>query len=106
MREALVESGFEPLRTDDDSKPAMQSERQLWSSMIVTLAGWAMEHTLLGQVTTGSERDIQRATRIAMKRCEAAGAEIEMPLTQIREGLRVAIVGDPDGNSVELVEQT
>ena len=41
-----------------------------------------------------------------MKRCEAAGAEIQMPLTQIRDGLRVSIVGDPDGNSVELVEQT
>jgi len=42
----------------------------------------------------------------AMKRCEAAGADIEMPLTEIRAGLRVSIVADPDGNSVELVEQT
>src|SRR3954453_20491600 len=42
----------------------------------------------------------------AMNRCEAAGAGIEMPLTEIRAGLRVSIVADPDGNSVELVEQT
>ena len=41
-----------------------------------------------------------------MKRCEDFGGEIQMPLTQIREGLRVSIVGDPDGNSVELVEQS
>jgi len=56
---------------DDDRKPLMQSERQLWSSMLVTLAGWAMEYTLLGQVTTGSERDLKRATEIALTRCAA-----------------------------------
>ena len=42
----------------------------------------------------------------AMDRCAKAGATIEMPLTEIRAGLRVSIVADPDGNSVELVEQT
>ena len=42
----------------------------------------------------------------AMQRCEAAGAEIEMPLTEIRPGLRVSLVSDPDGNTVELVENT
>ena len=42
----------------------------------------------------------------AMERCEAAGAEIEMPLTEIRPGLRVSLVSDPDGNTVELVENT
>ena len=64
-------SGWTTTDEDEDSKPAMQSERQLWSSMLVTLAGWAMEHTLLGQVTTGSESDIKRATQIAMRRCAA-----------------------------------
>ena len=38
-------------------------------------------------------------------RCEAAGASIPMPVTERRPGLRVAIVQDPDGNLVELVEQ-
>jgi cell division protease FtsH len=64
-------SGWTETDEDDDCKPLMQSERQLWSSMLVTLAGWAMEHTLLGQVTTGSERDLKRATEIALRRCEA-----------------------------------
>lgn len=64
-------SGWTETDEDDDRKPLMQSERQLWSSMLVTLAGWAMEHTLLGQVTTGSERDLKRATEIALRRCAA-----------------------------------
>jgi len=64
-------SGWTETDEDDDRKPAMRSERQMWSSMLVTLAGWAMEHALLGQVTTGSERDLKRATEIAMLRCEA-----------------------------------
>jgi cell division protease FtsH len=64
-------SGWTETDEDDDRKPAMQSERQLWSSLLVTLAGWAMEHALLGQVTTGSERDLKRATEIAMRRCQA-----------------------------------
>jgi cell division protease FtsH len=56
---------------EDDDKPAMRSDRQLWSNMVVTLAGWAMEHTLLGQVTTGSESDIKQATQTARRRCAA-----------------------------------
>jgi ATP-dependent Zn protease len=64
-------SGWTETDEDHDRKPAMQSERQLWASLLVTLAGWAMEHTLLGQVTTGSERDLKRATQIAIRRCEA-----------------------------------
>ena len=64
-------SGWTETDEDDDRKPLMQSERQLWSSMLVTLAGWAMEHTLLGQVTTGSERDLTRATEIALRRCKS-----------------------------------
>ncbi len=64
-------SGWTETDEDDDRRPLMQSERQLWSSMLVTLAGWAMEHTLLGQGTTGSERDLKRATEIALRRCAA-----------------------------------
>jgi predicted enzyme related to lactoylglutathione lyase len=39
-------------------------------------------------------------------RCEASGAAIPMPIVERRPGLRVAIVLDPDGNRVELVERT
>jgi predicted enzyme related to lactoylglutathione lyase len=42
----------------------------------------------------------------AVARCEAAGAAFPMPLVERRPGLRVAIVNDPDGNRVELVERT
>lgn len=31
-------------------------------------------------------------------------APLQLPITQFRPGLRVAIVSDPDGNAVELVE--
>jgi catechol 2,3-dioxygenase-like lactoylglutathione lyase family enzyme len=42
----------------------------------------------------------------AIARCEEAGAPFPLPLVQRRPGLRVAIVSDPDGNRVELVERT
>jgi catechol 2,3-dioxygenase-like lactoylglutathione lyase family enzyme len=42
----------------------------------------------------------------AVARCTAAGAPFALPLTERRPGLRVAIVCDPDGNRVELVERT
>lgn len=39
-------------------------------------------------------------------RCEAAGARTQLPLTALRPGLRLAIVEDPDGNAIELVERS
>ena len=42
----------------------------------------------------------------AVERCRVAGGPIPMPVQELRPGLRVAIVLDPDGNQVELVEQT
>lgn len=38
-------------------------------------------------------------------RCTGAGAAVELPVTELRPGLRVAIVADPDGNALELVER-
>jgi len=40
----------------------------------------------------------------AAARCLAAGEAVPMPPTEIRPGLRVANLADPDGNRVELVE--
>jgi len=34
-----------------------------------------------------------------------AGARWQLPVTELRPGLRVGIVEDPDGNAVELVER-
>ncbi len=95
-------SGWVTTDEEDDDKPAMQSERQTWSSMLVTLAGWAMEHTLLGQVTTGSERDIQQATRIALKRCEAGMVpdEVFMSLSAFGYNSRPPFLVDAVGKSV------
>ena len=42
----------------------------------------------------------------AVARCLAAGEAVPMPATEIRPGLRVANLADPDGNRVELVEWT
>ena len=42
----------------------------------------------------------------AVARCQAAGAPVPMPVTEIRPGLRVANIADPDGNRVELVERS
>ena len=37
--------------------------------------------------------------------CEAAGAPIPMPVTQLMPGIRIAMIEDPEGNVVELLEQ-
>jgi catechol 2,3-dioxygenase-like lactoylglutathione lyase family enzyme len=39
-------------------------------------------------------------------KCEAAGAKIAVKPREIREGVRISIVEDPDGNWVELLENT
>jgi lactoylglutathione lyase len=41
----------------------------------------------------------------AVARCVAAGVPVGMPVTEIRPGLRVANVSDPDGNRVELLDR-
>ena len=38
-----------------------------------------------------------------MARC--AGRPVQLPVTELRPGLRVSIVEDPDGNAIELVER-
>lgn len=35
----------------------------------------------------------------------ADGSPVQMPVTELRPGLRVAIIEDPDGNAIELVER-
>jgi predicted enzyme related to lactoylglutathione lyase len=42
---------------------------------------------------------------VAVARCVAAGVPVGMPVTEIRPGLRVANVSDPDGNRVELLDR-
>ena len=37
--------------------------------------------------------------------CEAAGHKVAVPITQIRPGVRISMVEDPDGNWVEFLEQ-
>jgi glyoxylase I family protein len=39
-------------------------------------------------------------------KCEAAGAKVAVKPREIREGVRISIVEDPDGNWVELLEAT
>jgi cell division protease FtsH len=95
-------SGWTETDEDDDRKPAMQSERQLWSSLLVSLAGWAMEHALLGQVTTGSESDLKRATAIALRRCAAGMTpdEIFVSLDAFRYDETPRFLTDRIGRSV------
>ncbi|MEM9623036.1 MAG: VOC family protein [Pseudomonadota bacterium] len=38
-----------------------------------------------------------------MAECEAAGAEVIIPVSEIRPGVTIGIVADPDGNCVEFV---
>ena len=38
-----------------------------------------------------------------VKECEAAGYKIAMPETEIRSGVTIAMIEDPDGNWVELL---
>lgn len=38
--------------------------------------------------------------------CEAAGTKIAVPITELRPGITIAIVEDPDGNWVEFLGST
>jgi catechol 2,3-dioxygenase-like lactoylglutathione lyase family enzyme len=38
-------------------------------------------------------------------KCEAAGTKIAVPITELRPGVTIAIVEDPDGNWVEFLDQ-
>jgi len=40
----------------------------------------------------------------AVKACGDAGHKVIMPVTELRPGIRIAFLGDPDGNWVELLE--
>ena len=41
----------------------------------------------------------------AIAPCEAAGAPIPLPVTELMPGIRIAMIEDPEGNVVELLEQ-
>lgn len=41
-----------------------------------------------------------------VNRCEAAGYKTVVPVKEIRPGVSIAIIADPDGNWVELLENT
>ena len=40
----------------------------------------------------------------AVKACGDAGYSVIMPVTEIRPGVRISFIGDPDGNWVELLQ--
>jgi glyoxylase I family protein len=40
----------------------------------------------------------------ALAACEAAGARVAVPVTELRPGVSIAIVEDPDGNWVEFAQ--
>ena len=50
---------------------------------------WTMSVSNLDEVVSG---------------CEAAGRSIAIPITELRPGVRIAMVADPDGNWVELLD--
>ena len=41
----------------------------------------------------------------AVATCEAAGAPIPLPVLELAPGVRIAMIEDPEGNVVELLEQ-
>jgi predicted enzyme related to lactoylglutathione lyase len=42
----------------------------------------------------------------ALGRCAAAGGPVPVPKMEFRPGVNIAMVEDPEGNWIELVEQT
>lgn len=42
----------------------------------------------------------------AVDECEAAGYKIAMPVTEIRVGVTISMIEDPDGNWVELLQRS
>jgi lactoylglutathione lyase len=60
-------------------------------------------HKALGyRYWTMSVDNIQEVTDA----CEAAGHKIAVPVTELRPGVKISIIEDPDGNWVELVNYT
>jgi len=41
-----------------------------------------------------------------VQQCEAASVKVVVPITELRPGITIAIVEDPDGNWVEFLETT
>ncbi|MGB5758494.1 MAG: VOC family protein [Acidimicrobiales bacterium] len=41
-----------------------------------------------------------------MSECEAAGVKVTVPITEVRPGVTIGMVADPDGNFVEFVENS
>lgn len=41
-----------------------------------------------------------------MSECEAAGVNVAVPITEVRAGVTIGMVEDPDGNWVEFVENS
>lgn len=41
----------------------------------------------------------------AVAACEAAGAPIPLPILELMPGIRIAMVEDPEGNTLEFLEQ-
>ena len=39
-----------------------------------------------------------------VERCQRAGVNVVVPITELRPGITIAIVEDPDGNWVEFLE--
>jgi predicted enzyme related to lactoylglutathione lyase len=41
----------------------------------------------------------------AVAACEAAGANIPLPILELMPGIRIAMVEDPEGNTIEFLQQ-
>lgn len=41
----------------------------------------------------------------AVEKCTEAGAPVPLPVTQLMPGIRIAMVEDPEGNTLEFLEQ-
>jgi predicted enzyme related to lactoylglutathione lyase len=42
----------------------------------------------------------------ATEQCQAAGYKVAMPPTEVREGVTISMIEDPDGNWVELLQKS
>ena len=61
----------------------------------------ALTHALGFRYLTIPVADIEAI----MQKLEAAGVAVSIPLTQLGNGTLIAMVADPDGNTVEFVQE-
>lgn len=76
------DGGSVTLGIDDDDTPRFELASKLTARIVVALAGHAIERLVLGEPTSGSADDLQKATHLALRRFDE-GFDPDAPLINV-----------------------